>query len=66
VRRARPVLRSTLEALVALPLVGIIHRPDQREDHNRSQLQEKVYAPQSGRPTRSGPVRQDTQLLNIF
>jgi hypothetical protein len=32
---------------------------DQREDHNRSHQRDKVYTPRSGRPTRSGPVRQD-------
>src|SRR5260370_33372632 len=38
---------------------------DQRKDQQRSSRQDKVYTPRSGRPTRSGPVRQDILLKKL-
>jgi hypothetical protein len=45
---------------MVLPLVGTSITPEYREDQRSSHRHDKVHMPQSGRPTRSEPVRQDT------
>jgi hypothetical protein len=63
-RVARPLrgvytLSRQDQAIVVLPLVGMIVA-DQREAHNRLPPQDKLKRRANARPTRSGPVRQDS------